>query len=238
MSTSKRDGTDPLTITAYSRLMKIYQEANWYKPEPGEPYRPLIAMPSKINQLGGWLRYCGGGFFTAYDPPHALVTEAALLPPTSAGDPKSTPAPSPTQDPLAGATVSTLLPAIIPTVDQPKVTKSPVPISKHVSTNSDPQSKAPAAQDTSPSESTPTPGYYNQGSVHNQGSVSSQGSGSNEYSDPSKGTNPNQSSNSKQGSSSKQDGDSKQDSDPNQGSDPNHKNLEPGTDPSKSYLLT
>ncbi len=235
MSASKRYGTDPLTITPYSRLIKIYQEANWYKPESGEPYRPLIAMPSKIKQLGGWLRYCDAGFFTAYDPPHALVTEAALLPPTAAGDPKPAPAPSPTQDPPAGATVagkgSTLQPAIVPTVDQPKATKSPVPISNDGTTSSDTQSIDPAAQDTSPSESTPSSGQYNQGGDPDHSSISRQGSGSKVDSDPKKGGNP------KQSSDSKQAGGSRQDSDPNYSSDPNHMNPEPGTDPSKSYLL-
>ncbi len=219
----------------------MYQEANWYKPEPGDPYRPLIAMPSQINQMGGWLRFCGGVFFTAYDPPHALVTEAALLPPTSAGDPKSAPAPSPTQDPAAGATVagkgSTLQPAIVPTVDQPKATKSPVPISNDGTTSSDPQSKDPAAQDTSPSESTPRPGQYNQGSDPDHGSISSQGSGSKVDSDPKKGGNGYQGSDSKQAGDSKQDSDPNYSSDPNQDGSPNHMNPEPGTDPSKSYLL-
>ena len=29
-------------------------EADWYKPAPGEPYRPLIALPDKVRSLDPW----------------------------------------------------------------------------------------------------------------------------------------------------------------------------------------
>ena len=81
--------------------MSTIQEANWYKPEAGQPYRPLIAMPSQLKQKIPWLSVCQG-LFTAFDPPHALTTVTALVPgPTSASHAKAqplTPAPSATRD--------------------------------------------------------------------------------------------------------------------------------------------
>ena len=139
------------------RLTQIRQEANWYKPAPGEPYRPLIAMPSKIRQAHPWLNFCGDAIFTAYDPPHALGTEAALIPPSSAGDPKLASLPSPTQDPGTRATVvgkgsTTLRPAIVPTVDEPTATPNPSPSSNKFNLTPDPQSNDPSASETSPDD--------------------------------------------------------------------------------------
>lgn len=76
-------------------------EANWYKPEPGEPYRPLIAMPSQLKQRIPWFSFCEN-IFTAYDPPRALRSAPALAPViTRDSDPqtqKPTAAPSHTVD--------------------------------------------------------------------------------------------------------------------------------------------
>ncbi len=81
--------------------MLVVQEANWYKPEPGEPYRPLIAMPSQLKQEIPWFSFCED-VFTAYDPPRALRSAVALAPViTPASDPhtqKLVPAPSQTVD--------------------------------------------------------------------------------------------------------------------------------------------
>ena len=82
--------------------MPVLEEANWYKPEPGEPYRPLIAMPSQLKQKIPWLSFCEDSFFTAYDPPIALMPATMLGPVTTPGsDPKaqtSIAVPSPTLD--------------------------------------------------------------------------------------------------------------------------------------------
>ena len=59
--------------------MSVVQEANWYKPEPGEPYRPLVAMPSQLKQRIPWFSFCEN-LFTAYDPPTALRSAPALAP--------------------------------------------------------------------------------------------------------------------------------------------------------------
>lgn len=190
-------------IAVTSPLIQTYQEANWYKPELGEPYRPLVAWPSKLRQMGGELEFCVGDFFTAYDPPYALKTEAALLPPVSAGDPNSAQVPSPTQDPGAGATVasieSTLKPAIVPTVDQPKatITSTPIPDDKIPSPKL--PSSGPATHDPSPSKSTHDPGNPKPGSSSDDDS------------------DPNHSSNSNHGSDHDQDGNAEHESDPNQG---------------------
>lgn len=227
------------------------QEANWYKPEPGEPYRPLLAMPNKLRHAQPWLSFCGDAFFTAYDPPHALVTEAALLPPTSAGDPKPVSVPSPTQDTGARATISgdgsIPKPAIVPTMDQPKATPNPPPTK-----NGDPspmsQSKNPAASDTSPSDSKATPESPNVGSDPKKGSDSNQGSDPKQETGPDHGrdpkqhsnfqqnTDPNQGSNSNKGSKFNPEDHPDQSSDSKPDSQ-NNSNPKESTNPSKSYLL-
>ena len=114
-------------------LTPIPQEANWYTPEPGVPYRPNIAMPDQLKRklmqeysfFSSFLS-CIAGFFAAVDPPHALRTEALLLPPLPPNDPKPAPVPSPTQDPGPGETPAhkrpVLVPAGVPTVEQPEPT--------------------------------------------------------------------------------------------------------------------
>ena len=88
-------------------LANVFQEANWYKPEPGEPYRPLIAMPSQLKQDIPWFSFCED-VFTAYDPPRALRSAVALAPViTPASDPhtqKLVAAPSQSVDPGARIT--------------------------------------------------------------------------------------------------------------------------------------
>lgn len=258
MSTSKRDGTHPSMIAVTSPLIQTYQEANWYKPELGEPYRPLVAWPSKLRQMGGELEFCVGDFFTAYDPPYALKTEAALLPPVSAGDPNSAQVPSPTQDPGAGATVasieSTLKPAIVPTVDQPKATITSTPIPDDKRPSPDLPSGDPAAHFTSPSKSTPDPGNPKPGSSSDDDGDPNHSSNSNHGSDPSQDGNhdqdgnaehesdPNQGNGLGQGSDTRidshltQGGDASKDSDL-YGASTIKENPDQGADPSKSCLL-
>ena len=70
-------------------------EENYYSPAPGEPYRPLIAVPSQVTEMVPWFRYCQDYFFTGYDPPRPLVALASMAPaswPSSAPQSRPTPA--------------------------------------------------------------------------------------------------------------------------------------------------
>ena len=97
--------------------MSLVQESNWYKPEPGEPYRPLVAMPSQLRQKIPWFSFCED-IFTAYDPPRALRSAAALAPAiTPDSDPqtqKPVAAPSHTVDPGARITAASKLSTSMP----------------------------------------------------------------------------------------------------------------------------
>ena len=155
-------------------------------------------MPSKLRQAEPVLNFCGADIFTAYDPPHALVAEAALLPPSSAGDPKPASMPSPTQDPDARATIAskgsttTLRPAVVPTVDQPKATPILPPNSNNETSTPKQTSNDPAASETLPSGAKASPEHANQPSDLNQGSDPTMGSDSEHSSDPDQGSDPNQ----------------------------------------------
>ena len=77
------------------------QEENWYKPQPGEPYRPLVALPKQLQKLNTFFERCSDLFFTGFDPPKTLVPAAALSPATTTDQPEaptSAPKPSPTLD--------------------------------------------------------------------------------------------------------------------------------------------
>ena len=71
---------------------------DWYKPAPGEPYRPLIALPEKVRDLDPWWNACTDAFyFTGLDPPRALQKAAAMITPASPAanhDPTITPDPA------------------------------------------------------------------------------------------------------------------------------------------------
>lgn len=90
-------------------LTSTYQEANWYKPEAGQPYRPRIAIPSQLKQKIPWFSFCTD-IFTAFDPPQPLQPAKSLVPgPTSTGHATSqplTPAPSVTLDTGASKTTN------------------------------------------------------------------------------------------------------------------------------------
>ena len=135
--------------------MSVAQEANWYKPEPGEPYRPLIAMPSQLKQKIPWFSFCED-IFTAYDPPRALRSAAALTPTiTSDSDPqtqKPVAAPSPTVDPGAKVTAASKLSTSVP-MAAPTAQKTPSP-----PTDVDPQSNTEPKQGTGIGESGDIPG--------------------------------------------------------------------------------
>ena len=65
--------------------------SQWYKPEPGEPYRPQIVSPSELLEMHPLWSICTPGLFTGYDPPRTLNPETALVP-------KVTPPSSPNSD--------------------------------------------------------------------------------------------------------------------------------------------
>ena len=70
---------------------------DWYKPAPGEPYRPLIALPEKVRDLDPWWSACTEAYyFTGLDPPRTLQRAAAMVTPVSPAanqDPTITPDP-------------------------------------------------------------------------------------------------------------------------------------------------
>lgn len=57
----------------------MHQEEHWYKPAPGEPYRPFIALPDKIKSIDPAYSDVSDAFFTAFDPPKTLVPSAAMV---------------------------------------------------------------------------------------------------------------------------------------------------------------
>ena len=70
---------------------------DWYKSAPGEPYRPLIALPEKVRDLDPWWSACTDAFyFTGLDPPRTLEKATAMVTPVS---PAVNPDPTITPDP-------------------------------------------------------------------------------------------------------------------------------------------
>ncbi len=134
------------------------QEANWYKPAPGEPYRPLIAMPDQIAKVNAFFGRCSNAFFTGFDPPKTLLPAAAMVPTITAADPNAAtlmaPMPSATQDPGARKTAGDegTKPAAGATlaVQDPKETANSVTDPKQSVPAIVPQSKDPKASEGSP----------------------------------------------------------------------------------------
>ena len=78
------------------------QEANWYTPEPGQPYRPLIALPRQLQAYNPAFANCKDIFFQGYDPPRALMPAAAMAPTVTQAVPRPSmiaPRPSAIPDP-------------------------------------------------------------------------------------------------------------------------------------------
>lgn len=109
-----------------------------------------------MKEVFTWAPFCDEAFFTAYDPPSALISVTALAPPVPPPDPKA-PVSSITLDPPARPTIdtkaSTPVPAGIPKVDQPKATINATP----TRTNKETPSTRPQANDPANQESLPTP---------------------------------------------------------------------------------
>ena len=224
MPTTKRNGKHVSSIGARFELTSAFQEENWYKPQPGEPYRPLIAMPSQLIQKIPGFSYCGGTLFTAFDPPSALKVATALAPPLPPSNPIShpwAPAPSPTIDPGAGHTLradaSTAVPAKVPTVDQPEATNAAAPTPpKPEGPNPKPQPDNPANQESSQSQ----PNKVDPNSNTQEGN------------DPQQSSDPHQGSSPEQGSGSS--GNSGQEADPKPNSDSSQVESNQGSDPNSN----
>lgn len=203
--------------------MQSSQEENWYKPQPGEPYRPLIAMPTKLKEMIPWFSHCNDGLFTAYDPPSALTAGTALAPPLSHNDPGAhpwAPVPSPTLNPETGHTVgaeaSVPVPASVPTLDQPKatITAASAP-QKQTGSDPGPQPNDPATQGSLPSQPPPNTLESNGDSREDQDpQLNSDPQQNSNPSDPNQANDPKQSSGN--GGDSGQEAGSKPQSDPNQ----------------------
>lgn len=139
------------------------QEENWYKPQPGEPYRPLIAMPKQIRELRAYYSRCTDNFFTGFDPPRTLAPAAALAPTTTTGDPEvftTVPKPSPTPDAGAKKTANSEPPMITP-ADRPVVGEPQKPDIQASNANhelSDPQNKADKSKPPKVHPTRPGPG--------------------------------------------------------------------------------
>lgn len=224
--------------------MKGPQEANWYKPEPAQPYRPLIAMPRRVTQIEPWLSYCTEVLFTAYDPPSALRVEKALvppIPPSKSNAHSSALAPSPTMDPKARQKVSVKasipVPASIATVDQPKATSNPGPAPKEEGIDPGSQPNDPTTPENAPLqpgvntvEPNGDPKGVNEPQQNNhpeQGSESGQAIVPNQVNSPQEPSDPYQSSDPKQ--TSGDNGSSGQKVDPKADSDPSPVNNSQGS---------
>ena len=174
-------------------------------PQPGVPYRPIVAVPQKINKLNPFFAICEDIFFTALDPPRALVAATNLVPKltTTHSQASTTPAiPSRTRD--LG----------------PKETGS---------TSHTPSAPKPAQTGPGSNVEDEDPGNKNDPSI---GSGSGSGKDADPPSNnfPSAAdSDPPQGSGSEPGSESSPNGDVKQGSDPSS-SDPNIPDVDPGPD--------
>ena len=87
----------------------------WYKPEPGEPYRPAIAFPSRVLDIDPLWKTCNAGLlFIGLDPPKTLESASAMVTSdtTSKGMSSATvgPSPAPTHAQPASQTTTQLIP--------------------------------------------------------------------------------------------------------------------------------
>lgn len=193
-------------------------------------------MPSQLKQRVPWFSFCQD-FFTAYDPPHALVTATAFVPPPTPGrNAKAqppTPAPSATLDPGARKTTAGVGPVPpltnTPAVERPKATIDPIPLSKLGSPNSGPsdpkkESDGKTAGDpkhgSNSKQSSGTSDNASQGDKSEDNSDPKQSSGKN--GDPSQGDRSEEGNDPEQGSGNSSDSSrgnkSEEGNDPKQGS--------------------
>ena len=96
----------------HNNRLTYLQEANWYTPEPGQPYRPLIALPQQLQALDPAFANFQDIFFKGYDPPRALVPATAMAPIVTQAEPQpSTIAPRPSATPDPGPKETNLAPS-------------------------------------------------------------------------------------------------------------------------------
>ena len=103
---------------------------DWYKPAPGEPYRPLIALPDKVRGLDPWWSACTDAYyFTGLDPPRTLQRAAAMVTPAASPDPTITPDPV---QPVPSLPVKTDAGQPVKTAGDPSENKNLIPPSQTV----------------------------------------------------------------------------------------------------------
>ena len=116
--------------------LKTLQEENWYMPQSGVPYRPIVAVPQKITDLNPFFAICTNEFLTAIDPPRALVAGLDLLPKSTIAHiqasttplmPSRTSENDPAQLGSTSHITSEPKPVQIPKPSQPQPTANPVP---------------------------------------------------------------------------------------------------------------
>ncbi len=106
-------------------------------PQPGVPYRPIVAVPQKINELNPLFKMCQNMFFTALDPPRALVAATNLVPAITTTQSQVSTTPSvasntPKSDPKDSESTSRTPPAPEPaqTLKTPQPQQTTGPVSK------------------------------------------------------------------------------------------------------------
>ena len=139
--------------------------SQWYKPEPGEPYRPLIMFPSRLRDIDPLWKLCTQGPFTGFDPPRTLDPAAAMVPKVT---PPSDPNPDPR--PAKPAATQSNLPKMTTTPADPTKTSSDPSLVKSFGgggKQEDPSQKIDPPRDT---KKAPTdPSSNNQGKTDLQG---------------------------------------------------------------------
>ena len=143
-------------------------------------------LTEKLREIDPRFSSCKADFFTAFDPPRALVPMSALLPPEPAGEPKPAPVPSPTngfgaRETIAGKGAAPEPPSV-PTVDQPKETIDSAPILTNESPATQHHSDDPARNNISPPQGQHDPGDPQ--IDNNQGSGPKSGIAPNKDTDP------------------------------------------------------
>ena len=153
-------------------------------PQPGVPYRPIIAVPQRLTEINPFFAICTALLFTALDPPSALITASAVLPPVPPSSPKPAPVPRPTQDPGAKDPIITNIldpvpghvfefPGVVPTGPLPPATVTPATTSLHGTSDPKTQPNDPTAHMISPTQPQPSQEYAKPVSDPKQSSESS-----------------------------------------------------------------
>ena len=174
------------------------QEENWYKPAPGEPYRPLIAIPQQLRDIGPWSGNCVELWFTGYDPPRALTPKAAMVPDVTLEDQhrsSTTTMPSNPQDPRFGETTANKAPVPTPAQSQkfvqPEKTTMPSSGSLKQGSNNELNPSSDSQADSG-EQSDPDPGHLNSNdqSLGQEGDTSSEPEGGDSGQQASPGSDP------------------------------------------------